>query len=227
MVPERLAVAVGVVGLGAPDPVPVLGVFHERDGRGVGPERRTRQREPPRRRFEGLAEPVAPRQGLAAVVDFVEDDQRAGGLGLGPVQHRFARHLRVGDGDADEAAAVLAVGVFEVRIDGDAHPGGSIGPLPLQVVRGRHDGDAVDDVGLDQHGGHPQRKGGLAGAGRGDRQEIPGMGGEVAVEGFLLPGTEFRRGAPGCPLRIRGRQHRSAKECLCHLGALHSAYGRR
>ena len=44
---ERVAVAVGVVGGGPPDAVVALLVRDEGDGVGVGPERRTGQREPP------------------------------------------------------------------------------------------------------------------------------------------------------------------------------------
>ncbi len=216
VVPQGVPVAVGVVGLGAADAVPVLGVLHERDGRGVGAERRSRQGQPACCRIKGLAEAVAPGQGFAAVVDFVQDHQGPGGLGLRTVQHGLAGHLGVGDRHADEAAAVLAVGVLEVGVDRDPHLGRGVSPLAFQVVRGRHDGHAVHGAGFDQHRGHPQGEGGLAGAGCCDGQEVLGAGRKIAVERLLLPGTELRRGAPRCPFGVGRWQRGPAKECLRH-----------
>jgi hypothetical protein len=108
------------------------------------------------------------------VVDFVEDHQGPGCLGLGTVQHGLAGNLGVRDRHSDEAAAVLSVRVFEVGVDGDPHPRSGIGPLAFQVVRGRHDGHAVHGARLDQHGRHAQGEGRLAGPGRGNCQEVPG-----------------------------------------------------
>ncbi|MDQ0709271.1 hypothetical protein QFZ52_001923 [Arthrobacter woluwensis] len=216
MVLERIAVAVAVVGLGATDAVLVLGVLHERDGRGVGAERGARQGQTSHGRFERLTEPVTPGQGLATVVDLVQDDERAGRLGPGPVQHGLRRHLGVRHRDADEPLAVPAVRVLEVRVDRQADPGCGVGPLPLQVIGGRHDADAIHDAGIHQGGRHPEGEGRLTGARRGDCEEVPRPGAEVLVQSLLLPGTQFGRGAPGGTLRVGRWEGGAAEERVSH-----------
>ena len=143
-------------------------------GRGVGAERRAGQGQPAGGGLERLADRVAPGQGVAAVVDLVEDDQGGRGLGAGPVQQRLAGDLGVGEGDAVELGGVPALGVGEVRVDADADPGGGVGPLGLEVLGGGDDGDPLDDAPGQQLGGEAQREGRLAGAGRGDGEEVAG-----------------------------------------------------
>ena len=174
-VAQRLGVAVGVVGGGPADAVAALGVGDERDGAGVRPERRAGEADPAGGGLERLADRVAPGQVVAAVVDLVEDDQRGRGLGAGPVQQRLAGHLGVGERHAVELGAVPALGVGEVRVDADAHPAGGVGPLGLEVLGGGDDGDPPDDPPGQQLGGEAQRVGRLAGAGRGDGEEVAGV----------------------------------------------------
>ena len=74
---EGAPVAVVVVGAREAHALRVGLVVHERDRRGVGPERGAGEREPPGRRLERLADRVAPRERVAAVVHLVEDHEGA------------------------------------------------------------------------------------------------------------------------------------------------------
>ena len=100
VVGERVPVAVGEVGDRARDPVGAGRVGDERDRVDVGAERRTGQRQPPRRRLERLADRLAPRQRVTRVVHLVEDHQRLEALGPDPHGQRVHRDAGVGHRDA-------------------------------------------------------------------------------------------------------------------------------
>ena len=147
VVGQRVGVAVGVVGHRARDPVVAGRVGDERDRVDVGAERRAGQREPPGGRLEGLAHPLAPRHRVAGVVDLVEDHQRLEALGADPHRQRVDRDPGVGHRDPDEVLRGPALAGGVRRVDRDAGPGGGLGPLGLEVLGGRDDGDPVDDAG--------------------------------------------------------------------------------
>ncbi len=202
VVGERVAVPVRVIGGGAPDPVRPLLVRDEGDGVGVGPERRTGQREPPGRGLERLQARLAPGLGVAGVVDLVEDDQGLALLDAVAVQHRTHADTRVGDRDpvvlpAERAGAVLGVEL-------DPHSGRGLRPLLLQVLGRRDHGDLLHDVVVQQPGGEGQREGRLAGAGRGDREEVTRLLLDVLLHRPLLPGTQLAGGTPGRSAREGG-----------------------
>ena len=204
VVAQRVAVAVGVVGDRAPDPVGVLGVLHERDGVGVGAERRAGQREPAGGRLERLEARLAPGLGVAGVVDLVQDHQGLALLAPVAVQHRPDADARVGDRDAvvllrDRARAVL-------RVELDADPGRRLRPLLLQVLGRGDDGDLLDDVVVQQVRGEGQREGRLAGARGRHRQEVPRLARDIRVQRALLPGAQPAGGAPGGTAGIGGRE---------------------
>ena len=167
------AVAVGVVRRAAPHPVVVGLVADERDRGGVGAERGAGEGEAPGGRAERLRDRVAPAQRVPAVVHLVEDDQRAAGLGAVAVQRRQRGHLGVGDGDAEEVPARRAHPVAVLGVQRDPHLVRGLGPLPLEVLGGRDHRDRGDLAGVEQLAGDLQREGRLAGAGGGDREEVP------------------------------------------------------
>ena len=206
VVAQRVAVAVGEVRLGAGEALPVLLVGDEGDLRGVGAEGRAGQGQAAGGGVEGLPHSVAPGAGVPGVVDLVEDHQGALGLGPGAVQRRVHADLGVGDRDALEVRAVGALGVGEVRVQGDAHPGGGVGPLRLQVLRGGDHRDAADRALGQQTGRDLQREGGLAGAGGGHGQEVLRRAVAVQLERLGLPGAQFGDGAPGGALGVGDRQ---------------------
>ena len=202
-VAQRVAVAVDVVRRRPHHAVAAAGVGDERDRVGVGPERRAGQRQPPGRRLERLADGVAPAERVAAVVDLVEDHQRAPGRGPHPVQRRVGGDLRVGQHDPAVVPARGAVGVLEVRVQRDAGDVGGGSPLGLEVLGRRHHRHGVDLAGRDQLGGDPQRERGLAGAGRRDGQKVLRTATAVGLERGDLPGTERTGGDGHGPARAR------------------------
>ena len=141
---ERGTVAVDVVRGAALAAARLVEVGDERDRVGVAAKRRAGQREPAPRRVERLLDRVTPGQRVARVVDLVEDDQRAPVLGALPVQRRMCRDLGVGDGHPGEVGAGPALGVAVRRVDRDAEPGGGGGPLVLEVLGRRDDGEERD-----------------------------------------------------------------------------------
>ena len=84
--------------------------------------------------LERLADRVAPRERVAAVVHLVEDHEGAARERELAVQRRPHRDLRVGHGDAVEVPGAATMGVAEPRVEPDAGARRGIGPLPLEVV---------------------------------------------------------------------------------------------
>ncbi len=72
---QRVGIAIGVVGLGMLEARGVRFIGDERDRAVVAAERGAGQRQPPRRVVERFPDGVAPRLGVTAVVDLVEDDE--------------------------------------------------------------------------------------------------------------------------------------------------------
>ena len=210
VVGERLGVAVGVVGHRSRDAVGGGRVGDERDRVDVGAERRAGQREPAGRRLERLADALTPRQRVAGVVHLVEDHQRLEALGAHPHRERVDRDAGIGDRDPEVVAGDLALAGGVRRVDRDPGPGRGLGPLPLQVLGRRDDGDPVDDPAADQLGGHRQRERRLAGAGRRDGEEVAGLATQVVGDGGGLPGAQGRGRPPGRAVRPgRGEIHSS------------------
>ena len=176
---EGVTIAVGVVRARTSDALLVLLVGDEGDRRGVGSEGRARQSQAARRVREGLAHAVAPREGIAGVVDLVEDDEGAVGAGARRVNGRVGADLRVGDGHAVEVRAGNALRVREVGVDVDAEARGARGPLALEVLGGAHNGELVDDAAGDQLGRERQGEGRLTCARGRDRQKIARRGRHV------------------------------------------------
>ena len=86
--------------------------------------------------------------------------------------------LGVGDHGAVEVGRGVHVGVAERRRRAGCRPGPRrLRPLRLQVLGRRDHGDRVDRAVGQQLGGDPQGERGLAGARRGDRQEVVGCAG--------------------------------------------------
>ena len=104
---QRLTVAVAVVGLRAKPAAAVRLVADERDRIGVGAERGAGQHQPPGRRSERLAYGLAPAEGVAGVVDLVQDHQGLEGLGPDPEGQRIGRDAGVGERDAGEVRLVF------------------------------------------------------------------------------------------------------------------------
>ncbi len=173
---------------------------------GVRPEGGTGQGQAAGGRVEGFSQTVTPGEGVTGVVDFVHDDQGAAIFGPGPVQHGLVGYLGVGQSYPLVAAAGGSVGVFEVGVDGDSHPGGGISPLAFEVVGGGHDGHAVNGAAVEEFLGHGQGEGGFTGAGGCHGHEVAGVFREVELHGFGLPGTEFGGGAPGCSVGVGRRK---------------------
>ena len=172
-------------------------VSDERDRRVVAAEGRAGQGQPPRGRLEGLGDRVPPAQRVAGVVDLVEDDERPGVLGAGPVVEDAGRDAGVGDDDAVVlAAAAPPTAPAQAGVELDADLGGGPGPLGLEVLGGTHDDDAPDRTGAEQFGGHPQGEGRLAGSGGRHGEEVARRRRGVEVEGGALPGAQSARGAP-------------------------------
>src|SRR5690606_19194974 len=164
----------------------------------------TGQGEPPGRRLERLQARLAPRLAVAGVVDLVQDHQGLALLDAVAVQHRAHPDTRVGDGDAVVLLAERTGAVLRVQLD--PYPRGGVGPLLLQVLGGRHHGDLLHDVVVQQPRRQGQRERRLAGPGGGDRQEVARLLLDVLVHRPLLPGPQLAGGAPGGAAGERGRQ---------------------
>ena len=205
-VAQRLGVPVRVIGARAEHAVAVVGVLDERDRRIVRPEGRACEREPPGRSLEGLAYAVAPREGVAAVVDFVKDDEGRPGSGAALVKPWIRRDLRVRDAHSVEEAAFFALRVREVGVEGEAHARGRLRPLRFQMLGGAHDGDPSDSALCHELCRDAQGEGRLPRSGRRHCEEILRLACHVRLERLGLPCPQGRRRAPGRALREGGRE---------------------
>ena len=187
---QRLGVAVGVVGLRAQHALAVGLVVDERDRAVVAAKWRAGQGQPAGRVAEGLTDGLAPALRVAAVVDLVENDERAVVLGAHPVSGRVAGHLRVGDDDAVVLRRRLRRRVGELRVQRDTHGCGRQGPLRLEVF-GRHDdGDPLDGTVGQQLSGDAQGKRRLTCARSGDGKEIAWFGAKIPHQCPTLPAPQ-------------------------------------
>src|SRR3546814_440022 len=105
-------------------------------------------------------------------MDLIEDYQGAAVLGSHPMASRMRRDLRVGHDDTLEVRTGLARAVAETRIEGDTRACGSCGPLVLEMLGGRDDGDLIHGAVGQQFGGDPQAERRLACTRGRDRQEV-------------------------------------------------------
>ena len=140
---ERVGVAVGVVGRRTHQALLVGGVGDERNSTVVAAERRPGQSEAAGCVSEGLPDAFTPALGVPAVVDFIEDHQRAPVLGAHPVPHRVAGHLGIGHHDAVVVVRGGSVGVGEPRVQRDSGHRSGGRPLRLEVFGRHHDGDPL------------------------------------------------------------------------------------
>ncbi len=150
-----------------------------------------------------LAYRVAPRLGVTAVVDLVEDDQRAPVLGPHPVAAGVRRDLGVGDDDTVEVGTRDAGGVAEPRVEGQPHPRRRLRPLELEVLGRGDDGHRLDRPVGEEFARDPEAEGGLARPGRRDGEEVTGPGGEVFRQSAPLPGPQRPAGVKDLGLRNR------------------------
>ena len=187
---ERVGVAVGVVGLRPQQAAGVGLVAHERNRGIVAAKRRAGQRQSAGGVAERFQDRVAPALGVAAVVDLVEDDQRAFALGAHPVTGRMAGDLGVGDDDAVVLRRRVRGGVAELRVQRDAVGGRRLGPLHLEMFGGHHHGDRLDGAVGQQLAGDAQSKCGLTRTGSGDQQKITRLGGQIAHQSSPLPAPQ-------------------------------------
>ena len=206
---ERVGVPVGVIGLRPLMPLPVRLVGHERDRAVIGAERCSGQGQPALGVLERLADAVTPTLGVAAVVDLVEDHQRATRVGALTMFERMRRDLRIGHHDTVIFRSQRTGGVGVLGIQGDAGPGGGSRPLVLQVLGRRDHGDRVDRPVSQQLVGHAQAEGRFSCAGRGHGEEVLGPRHEVFAQCGPLPGaqrrTPGRRGGGVCGLFLGAR----------------------
>src|SRR5262249_47876787 len=109
---------------------------------------------------------------VPGMMDLVEDDQRAPGLGALPVQGRMSGNLRVRDRDPMEIRADRTLRVAVGRVDRDAKTGRRSRPLVLQVLRRGDDRDRDDLAPVQQLPRDGQRIRCLPSARRGNEQEV-------------------------------------------------------
>ena len=141
---QRLGIAVGVIGLRSQHPVGAARIGDEWDGTVVTTKRCAGQGESASGVAERFPDRLTPRLGVAAMVDFVKDDQGLALFGAHPVQRRVRGDLGVGDHHAVVFRRGLGVGVGEFRVQGQAVFSGGLRPLDLEVFGGHDDGDLID-----------------------------------------------------------------------------------
>ncbi len=224
---EGVAVAVVVVGLGEPDALFIADIRHKGNGGSVGTEGCSGQRESAGGGLEGLADRVTPAERVAAVVDLVEDHQRARRLDHGAVVGRFHRDLGVGDGDAVIATSTESLVIFELGVEPDTDPVGGVGPLLFEVLGGCNNDELVDLATRDEFCREAERKRRFTGTRGGSGEEVAGLLLEVEVEGFCLPGTKLGGGTAGGALRVRRREMLRRKGSDCRAGQRRSIHLRR
>ena len=167
-------------------PLTILGIPHKWNGGIVRPKRRTRERQAARRILVGLPDAVAPAFRIATVVNLVKNHQGAFGRGDRIMLIRVHRHLRIGH-HHPVVLRVDGIGVFKRRIQAQPHPGGSLRPLHLQMLRGDHNDNAIHGTSSFQLRRHPQGKGGFTCAGGSDGQEVVRLGVQIFRQRLLLP----------------------------------------
>jgi hypothetical protein len=137
------------------------------------------------------------------VVDLVEHHEGVPGqAGQGA---RAAGHLLVGGHQAVDVRGQPAGGRRPGRVQVKVERLGGIGPLHLQVLGGRHHQQAPPGVLGQVLARRRQREGGLAGAGRRDRQEVLPRAGAERLECRLLPAAQLDRSGHEQPGTIAGR----------------------
>ena len=168
----------------------VGGVGDERNGTVVAAERRPGQSEAAGCVGEGLPDAFTPALGVPAVVDFIEDHQRAPVLGAHPVPHRVAGHLGIGHHDAVVVVRGGGVGVGEPRIQRDSGHRSGGRPLCLEVFGGHHDGDSLHRAIGEQFAGDPQRERCFACSGRCYQQKVTWPSAQIAHQCPPLPAPQ-------------------------------------
>ncbi|GAB3872789.1 hypothetical protein GCM10027610_138820 [Dactylosporangium cerinum] len=124
------------------------------------------------------------------MMDLVEDDQGLSGECSPLVYGGSHADLRIRHYRAVEVRGRVHVGVAESGVEIDPDPGGGVGPLLLQVFGRRDDGEVVDRAVAEQLKGDPQRERRLAGAGRGDGEEILPFAAQILHQCLALPHPE-------------------------------------
>ncbi len=193
-VAQRLAVAVLVVRHRL-----VEHVAHEGDGRRVAPEGGARQAQPPRGGVEGGAQRGAPGALVAGVVDLVEDHEGVARQTAQLGRRVAGGHLLVGGHHAVHVARQR-----DARrprgVERQTEPVGGKCPLLLEVGGRRHHDEARwSGAGAtrrshlaERDAGRGEGEGRLAGARRGDGQEVGRGAGREPIEGRALPGTKTK-----------------------------------
>ena len=211
---QRGAVTVRVVCLGTANTVVVDLVGDKRNRGGIRAERGTGQRHAAGRIIECLTQAVAPGEGIAGVVNLVKNHEGLRRLGVAGVQLRLIRHLRVGQRHTLVVAADGHIRVLEVRVNRNADLRGGVRPLLFQVVGRRHNNELADRAAVEQFLGEGQCEGGFTRAGGCHCHEVAGVGFEVLLHGFCLPGAQADGSTPGGAVGVcRGelRLHHTVK----------------
>ena len=214
MVLQRRTVTVRVVRLGAANTLVVHLVGDERNRGGIRAERGTGQRHAAGGVVEGLAQAVAPGEGVAGVVNLVKNDEGLRRLGVAGVQLRLIRHLRVGQRHTLVVAADGHIRVLEVRVNRNTDLRGGVRPLLLQVIGRSHNNQLAYRTAVKELLGEGEREGGFTRAGGCHGHEVAGVRLEVLLHGLGLPGTQVHRGTPGGAVGVgRGelRLHHAVK----------------
>jgi hypothetical protein len=192
-VDQRLRVPVGVVG--PRDAVVVVG--HPRDRGVVRAERRAGEQQPEAGALERRLRAAAPRGELAHVVGLVGDQQGRQLRAPAAVDAGPGGERRVGDRDAVAVPGLGAGGVGPVGLEVDPVTGRVGRPLAADVGGGGDDGDARHAARLEHPVRDAEAERGLAGGGRGGREERVGAVGLDGLQRLLLPGAERPGGGPG------------------------------
>ena len=196
-VAQGLAVAVLVVGVGLVEVV----VVDERDGRGVGAERRARDGQAPGGAGSNATRMPSP-QARSSPAWWSSSKITKASRAMPPQRVGLHGHLLVGDDDAVHVGGQPAVAGRPLRLEVQAEAARGARPLELEVLgRGHHDDPPFGVLGqvLDGRG---EGEGGLAGARGGHREEVRPLAAAEAFEGLLLPGPE-----------ADGTRHRGTAEC--------------
>ena len=136
------------------------------------------------------------------MVDLVEHHQRAPGERAPLVHLRCHADLGVRQHRAVEVGRRVDVGVAEPGVELDPDPSTRRGPLVLEVLGRRHDGDGVDRAVGEQFGRDPQRERRLTGARGRHRQEVRRPPSQVRDQRLALPGAQV-----GTGVQNRARRH--------------------